>query len=591
MQTQFTVLENNKLENFIGSPVPVFQQDTTEKIHWTIYNICKPTILIFYEYVNENNTKAIKHIMKTMFNLYKQTDLQFLTNAANKGLIPISASSEEAWINTWYNELFRDVSEDQKLSLLVQGGEAVNYYSVYKNESVPTHDCDSRILAGNYFNYMQDISTINKSVKTLMHKYRFFVGFGLQIVLNSLIYYLKTNYTSNTTIKQLIDKYNAFNLIQNCKITITNGNNLDYYNTINSNYNINNDIYISALMAIVINTMGQEVGVVDLFVPRNNINVLGHSTNIHSFFATEQSSTVYNISPTQIPYLDKKLNLGNHVITMEDKRSYILRIAPLGYILWDTLRMLFVSQIYESLNKTNKFMKYKQKLNCLLASLLYTNINSEILDITTRLKTRNESLRPFLAGGKMEIMQREKIENINSNFYKQPLQEKSKMQVNKPTQIVLKGNSGMQKVKEIEIQENEPTQIVSNQYPLEINEPIQDISNQYPIKPEMTPEFIKEARMHSIKFSEMTDPIDLKSIKTPVEWAGYMDNLSYNDPGWSDFRLPIDRSNFTSSHSNLTSEIVHNFINGLKQLQGGKRKYIQTKKNRKQTNKKTRKNN
>jgi hypothetical protein len=208
--------------------------------------------------------------------------------------------------------------------------------------------------------------------------------------------------------------------------------------------------------------------------------------------------------------------------------------------------------------------------------LIFLNINSEILDITNRLKSRNVNQQTFLAGGNLQI-QEEKIENISNRIYKQPIQQTSKMQVSNLNQNVFKRNTRIQ----IEPQpENEPTQVI-NQEVIETNEPT-------PLN-ETTTDNIKEARTHSIKFSKMTGPIDLKNIKTSAEWTGYMDNLSYNEGGWSDFRLPLDKSNFTPLYSGMTSEMVDSFMNGFAQ-KGGIRKYKQTKKNRKQSKKMTRKN-
>jgi hypothetical protein len=547
---------NRDIEKFIGAPVDFYRPSASDRLHINIYNFFKPTILAFYEFINLRREPLIKTMMSNFF----QYDPILLVNAARAGLIPLfgnftpaqieaNPALKEEWINNWYNLMFRNVPEDRRLSLVVQGGEAINYYSYFKNDLVPTHDCDTRILAGNHFNYLQPIRTLPRDIKHLMHCYRFFTGFGLMITLKAFATQLMTQVVGPGP--EYINKFfgsvaNLRNL--NLNFSIVSGGDDDYAQIIrDGQYDIDDDRNIDMLMAIEVNGFG----IIDLFCPRKRRDSdLGHSDNLHSYFSTEQVESMDlvesmpNLQAGTIPYLDKEMNYGPNVVTFQGKIRYKLRIVPLGYLIWDTLRMLLYSRILERRRENSKFEKYKQKLNCLLATIMDTNISSAILTATDTKKAIDAPQGRFLAGGYLAV---EKIGNRTKPITKfnNPLTIKMDTTSKAPTgQIALK-----------------------------------------PMKPRINKE-TEEALAISKKLFDMKDmdkEIPLESIKTPAEFAGYMNYLSHIEGGWSDFRIPNPNVKPVQIKP-MTKEQLDNFMN-MELKTGGKRKGRKGQKTRKMRSK------
>jgi hypothetical protein len=639
---------NQQISDYIGGPVARFEVSQTDKNHIKVYNIFKPYILKFYEKINKLDSEYIKEIMDMIYENSKfiapapvdqsmaanlrqqgatnllqqsmQTEINlgrilvpnFIYKAFAFELIPIpqpdSVSSKEAFIGTWYNNLFNieknESLKDKRLSLVVQGGEAVNYYTNFKNENVPTHDLDTRILAGNYFNYGTQISAVPAGVKKIMHQYRFFVGFGLLCVIQKVWTSLRQHLSGR-------DEYRKLRAINFCRhffdnnddeiraffttlpnVKLSNCRDINYLTDINNlSYRIAQDKYISDLMAIIIEVkVGAQVlpcGIIDLFSPRDyggdHISP-GHSKLIHSYFLSDQSKSIYSgytkleadfysgdIKPQDlaVPNIEVNLDYGRGIPYIPElsvdaytergvtEYDYNIRIPVIGYLLWDTLRMLLVSDALRKMNNDNKFEKYKQKFNCLLTTLLMPVITREILHTTEKYKTSNKDKHQYLAGGR--IPNTIQYNNLVNQIQVGPAYTK---RVNGKAQMSrLRGYNTQKKLRE-----NTSKVINTSTY----------------VEPKMNSQFVKNAKEYSTQYYDMKTPIDLNSIQTKEEWAGYMDYLSITQPGWSDFRLPITPPGeswpmFTDKNTNLSESVSATKTGG--------KLYTQTKKNRKQNNK------
>jgi hypothetical protein len=198
---------------------------------------------------------------------------------------------------------------------------------------------------------------------------------------------------------------------------------------------------------------------------------------------------------------------------------------------------LMYFRILQRQRQSYKFMKYKQKLNCLLATIMDSTISRGVLNIAGAASGYNVNDAKFLAGGRLAL---EKIENIKPNQIEKPL--------------------------------------------IKINQKLNQIKMQ-PTKTNQTPKLNKEkqeALNITKKLFAMGDKeIPLESIKTPAEFAGYMNYLSHVEGGWSDFRIPNPNIK-PIEFKPMSKEKMNNFMNMAMESMtktGGKRKVGKTRKN------------
>jgi hypothetical protein len=516
--------------------------DRTEKAHLAYYTFFRPMIIHFYGAVNTRNTALLKKIMRGIVLQIWVSAPQLLSGAANVGLIPpwpagavpapdraVAWEILSAYVDSWYAMLF-DVPAANRLSLVIQGGEAVNMYSTYKTDNVPTHDTDTRFLIGDHFNYLTDIQNVSAGIRRFAHQCRFFTAMALTTMLSmhaALVMYVPAK------LAEYRQKLNAWGGVpgvpggppnlgnalfhtpagvpidQAVKITpVVQGKR--YLEEIASGtYDINDNDYLYKLMYVGLEIYIEGApapvreGIVDLFIPRKQL-VLGHTDNIHQYFNSEQAKSAFMPGADRgvttngsIPYVMTDLTFGEIVQTattpevlapwggrietspypavLPPYNTSGIRVVPYGYLVYDSLRMLLVAAHDNIRNRPGKYEKYKQKLNVLLTVGCRADISRTVLNVAKDTKTRQPEFAKVLTGGAME---------------------EEPVDVEPPT---MTGGAAPER--------------------------------------SLTEEEIAKAIEISDKFSESKEPVDIASIKGD-EYIGYMDYLSYLDPGFSDYRLP-----------------------------------------------------
>lgn len=521
--------ENGIIEGFLGSPIPLFNAgvEPEDSKCVPLYNAFKPTILYFFNMCNnpteEGNKGALKGIMQEIMELFGYV---FMIRANLAGLSPAVPQDidDESWKDVWFTQLF-EVADDRRMSIVIQGGEAVNFYSMYKYTSVPTHDADTRILAGNHFHYFQDISTVPEDIKRLMHQYRFFVAFGLSALLNLTLRDFHSIGSQYMT--QFIENWptdGEEELLNHKSLFVPTLNGKNFYlkillvgipnPTIQQGiaaYNIDDDINISRLISVdtkikFLTPLPQgnyECSIVDLFVPHRVMSTnpmdfgrIGQSDNIHSYFSTDQAmSTVASGTGApnpagRIPSVDFDLPLPDGITHFGGPRTIKLRMVPHGFILFETLRMLFVSDAFLRYGNRNKLLKYKQKLVVLLSTLMRGDLSNSIYShclgykAQAPLNPEDEDLRTYLLGGRSAVASR-KIEPIK--------------------------------------------------LPQLVKQPPVSMPPSTPIDTDARA-FSRSLAVNDSKGEAVTAEGIAKGDET--KWAGYFDFLSYTNPDFKDFRLP-----------------------------------------------------
>jgi hypothetical protein len=430
-----------------------------------------------------------------------------MNQAATLGLAPPGPFSDE-WAETWFQDLFSNELDERpnQPSVIVQGGEAVNFYSTYKYENVPTHDTDTRVLIGNHFTYLTSLADVPMAMRRKMHKFRFFLAFILHAALNDFFYKTAENPDEADTEKANAYKQ-AFGIDADAtfELNITIGRDSFDELILNQTYDINNDEHLATLIAldVMIRKAGVEIdcGLVDLFVPYKTDPAdrpyfrVGQSDNIHSYFATDQARELA-VPPSVVPNPAGHVPSFDQLVTISDSVPYIsgkvidIRLVPLGFILFETLRMLHVSAVFKAKQYANqKLEKYKQKLNVLLATLLSADLSATLFEMCQTKKSRNEDTGRLLVGGR--------VPETNTSQYK------------------------------IE--------------PLPIVERKQTNTSMTPILPTTQTEETKskeqQAREYSRSIKKDAEP-DPETL-SEVEWLGYMDYLSYLHPDFKVYRLPL----------------------------------------------------
>ena len=522
--------ENNTIARFIGAPVPLFNPGP-ERPHINVYNLFKPAILHFFYLMNHatdkddtNNFIYKNDIINIMRMIRLQNGSAFLQNAHIKGLIVTPFSPGDDYYERWFDDVFpgEAASEDFKLSIITQGGEVVNLYSFYKYENVPTHDADTRVLVGDFFNYIVLMADVDDTAKLYMHKYRFLIAFGLAAYLDNYETVIRHNSgveNENADEDNLITKFgfnpdiHTFRFVPKLRgynfRTLIN-------NTNHPRYDIANDINIARLLDIIVEIEREDTnamvsyGIVDVFCPYKRPDTdpeetrVGQSDNIFSFFYTPQASAIANpsyplVPEGHVPSVDFQIKLPA-ILPMLGDKEFTVRILPHGYILFETLRMLYVSDALERNGYDSKFEKYKQKLTALMGTLMDTNLSEYIFIQCKAKKSKDDTMAGILAGGRLQP-EVQKIE---------------------PTQLTL------------------PTKATMN-LPIEMNQPSEEE---------------QQARRYSLQLLkeeslaiEKGYPFEFPKRETlsPIQQRGYLDYLSYQFPEMKDYRLPMLPEEYTKT--------------------------------------------
>lgn len=506
--------ENARIEKFIGAPVDIYDSGD-DQICVNVYNYFKPAILHFF-YLANNPYKDDHRdkIMKLMRDFKLTSGDEFLGHAASRGVIP-GGPFDEDWAERWFDDIFPNdpALTGYDLSVVIQGGEAVNYYTQYKYDNVPTHDADTRVLAGRHFNYTKRLQEVNPTAKEYMHKYRFFLVYCL---MSALDMFHDANVTLAGTANPDEIPYvarflpNWENLSVSYSIEFS--GNIDFDDVfLDDNYDMNQDYYLERLLSLTVFLMeGEDEGnviqcsIVDFFCPYKRLPTesalyrVGQSDNIFSFFGSDQANNLLRAPPTpagnppqqpilnehgHVPSQDLELILPNGAGLLSGQ-TIDVRLIPLGYMIFETIRMLLVSEVLERHHLTHKLMKYKQKLNVLLGTLM------------------NETLTEFVFG--QNLIRKAKKREMN---------------------LVLSGGAN-------EIEGNSRPRIPSTSM--------------------ISPEVLREARAYSKQLqidkynrregassTPAEEEQDLESM-SEVQRLGYMDFLSYEVPDFKDARLPLD---------------------------------------------------
>jgi hypothetical protein len=547
---------NRNIASLLGAPCDRFIPPPNDRTTISLYNILKPTCLKSYDTINNGPEATRRHIIGLLYD-FCVANPNFGNNAMQTTLIP-REGNRDLFVNNYYNYLFTSPEAiDAPITLVLMGGEAINLYSMFRHENVPTHDLDTKMMAGAYFNNTTTIAAVPAAIKQRMHRYRFFVCFTL--------YYNLINLFTPAQIATGTPYLNQFPNVGGQTWSRIFGNPLaaglsrvgicmpgapvpagaapairhmhqDMIALLNQPYNpaaapvydINDDRYLETLIQIIVYVKLRpdaanhtRFPLVDLYIPRlincnNNTRCLGHNADIHGFFATEQSiSTTENganppIPNGLIPYIIKEYRIPPFY---PDPIS--VRLVPNGYLIWDTLRMLLVSKaLADNGVFPNKVLKYKQKLTCLLTALNMLGISDTILQTCDGSRSYPNDPKPYMLGGGIG----NKIEEIFENFISTP--------------------------------------IVNNDQPVKSSNTMQTLASS---EPEYSEQFIREAHAFIRPMIEKGIPfeeVDTSTFTKPEHWAGYMDWMSYIEGGFSDYRLPpIEGDDLFSAPINIDVNI------------------------------------
>jgi hypothetical protein len=528
-------VENDLIASFIGAPVPRHNPDD-ENDRWcvNVYNYFKPAILRLLAFVNEprnpQHFAPLLNIMRFVRLLHTQ---DFFQKAANVGLVPGGPFNDD-WVERWFDDLFPDepVLNAYALSVVIQGGEGVNFYSHYKYDNVPTHDTDTRVLVGDHFNYTKTLASMSDpqgmTSKEWMHKYRFFLAFGLQAALDAFHSEVRPlallgdePYLSYIT--TWIDDY------QNVTLRIMPSVcGQEFHQWIDDEtYDMNNDGFIATLLDITVEVETYEdafeCGILDLFVPYKRPSTeqaryrVGQSDAIFSLFATPQAQSLRMptndiVGAGRVPSVDIPLTMPDTIPSFGGI-TIPIRLLPHGYMLFETLRMLFVSEALGRYHYGNKFVKYKQKLVAMLGTLMDPDISRFIFDQCQGKRAKEPARAERMLGGREPLLLEEaRIEEAPKEEKIEPV---TPVTANKP------------KVKFIKPTEE---QLEARRYS-------------------------KELLAMFVKGEELPDPDEL----TKVQQMGHMDCMSYIYPEMKEFRLPLlpeEREAHKQSSPSITVEML-----------------------------------
>jgi hypothetical protein len=521
-----------------------------------VYYIFRPAILYFFSLCNNpyGNQQALKDIMQAIgyMSFPGNPSPNFIQAAMAKNLVPPFDPNFNAWAEVWFNSLFDNNNNQYQPKVIVQGGEAVNLYTFNKYDNVRTHDTDTRVLIGHHFNYITEMHNVAAEARIRMHRFRFLLSFGLSVVLDRFINNINNNGRFDYTSTFL--PYWTFQIP--CTFTPRLGNQRFIDLIFNNNpmsphfYDIQNNRFIESLISLDVNVAQPhanmiQAGVVDIFVPYRrqvvgSVNNLGQSDRIHNYFSTNQAISVVHgpnggpppVAPGLIPHVTLTLPMTAFIPDF-NLMDINIDVVPYGYILFETIRMLLVSNEMTNLFPAygnNKFVKYKQKLNVLLTTALRFDMSNAIKNVCIGSTSVTPAIQQYLTGGgtKNQNNQNEKMyKEMNSNSTSMPARP----------------------------------------------------------RPVFNEKEIEEARAFSRKLMESTnvDKIDIASL-TPTELRGYFDYLSYEDPDFKEDRLPLSKEDLEGRFRPIPfTTTPFNFTNAKKNRKNNRfnktRKQNQNKKN------------
>ena len=251
----------------------------------------------------------------------------------------------------------RPIDTERKIKAVICGGSAINYYMEYSPDLL-TNDFDIRFL------YIVDQAYPNQEVVN--------PGIALYEAKNNVVTYLHNEL--NQFLSQLgrLDQLNeALRELFDCELIPGPTNEYFYISPPASNQG--NNVLSSIIFNLIDINRTQHIGnpMVDMSVREigNNIGILENKT-------IEQRFQEYNESNHPGGYFKWHLSTNLNIQTIVKVQDRELYIASLGYIFWDTVRMLNVGLKYWSrpaapadVNDSNKFNRYLDKYLILLKAL------------------------------------------------------------------------------------------------------------------------------------------------------------------------------------------------------------------------------
>lgn len=241
--------------------------------------------------------------------------------------------------------------------VVIQGGEAVNRYT--GRDVVQTHDTDCRVITPGFDNFTE-ISDRDSPGKTGPVNTSLWLAYVLVIT-----FVLESQ-------------------VRGWRICAPNG--VLFYEFLNDMRYTNADL-AQRLYCLMSAYRGSLIPIVDLFAPRQMEGGWEKTPELWGYFRGAELKPQIpeirdRIADTPVQWRQSSVGLGV---------GRQVNVASLGYILWDTLRMLLASPPFQSNNKT---AKYKQKLAGLLGALLDEDISKEMLKLS-----RDTSRDPVFQGG------------------------------------------------------------------------------------------------------------------------------------------------------------------------------------------------
>jgi hypothetical protein len=367
------------ISQVIGQPVDPY--DTTykgnpnERRDMYLYQWLKPELMYILDGLDTMSDTLVRTIHYAFLK-----DPALLASAAALRLAPAGGTLES--VRDWCKVILKpDAPDAQRPHVIIQGGEAVNLYSLDKFAGVPTHDTDARILIPG-MTYLTHIAPTDTEALLWFHQYRFLVGLALTTWIDVIGTKSRTEVTKFITDNRLIDNVRGRQV--QIYAVFGEGGRGDILPKIKANQYTLDDKTLDYVFQLKIlwdftdsaGTVQERgtgsVAVLDLKAPSNDFRHVGHSAGLHSVFSSEFVRTSFpditELYPTpgMVPYIRYPIQVTPKPIgSPTDIR---IKLVPLGYILWDTIRMLLVNYQF-GLERGPKYMKYKQKLWILLASL------------------------------------------------------------------------------------------------------------------------------------------------------------------------------------------------------------------------------
>lgn len=397
------------LEDVIGLPVSAYDNTALgweEHRDKHVYQWWKPELWYVLSLLGDPSSVQLNQIVQRELRRNERViapalELGLFSDAAGNavGDLQYARSNLAGFVRNW----IQGVMGTELPKIVVQGGEAVNMYSIDKFKGVPTHDADCRILIPG-MSYLTSI-TKNEVRMKWFHSYRFLAMTAIAGHVNDMLERPEVVTAFRTYIREKRVQLAEGNLRNETPVAFkaafgttreslysqllrTNPNPQFHY-ALNQPYT--ERLVFSLNIRFSYTNPGQpktlgELPLMDLKPPTPDTQ-LGHSPEIHSYFASgfaRSHPSLPSVSPPGgVPCLLNTLTIQRR-LSGSPTADVSVYVVPLGYILWDTLRMLLVQYQFnytridaskQTSLRGKKYMKYKQKLWILLASLLDSTIS------------------------------------------------------------------------------------------------------------------------------------------------------------------------------------------------------------------------